>query len=360
MFLFILIVPVIAFFIFNAIVHLYYALKLNKKYPEEHDIRNSCFTCILWVISGFLYPFYFPLDDSDFYIFGILSFIFICVVTPFIIFLILFYQYLFVFKKKPEISEIRTIDNLLREFHSRKRKDDNFKNLPLKVDFKRKVLHLFPASVIIFIWVFSVYIWEGIWKANIVWGISGLKFADFLIITAGFSGIFVFAALDYVRLSYIFENHNLFFLIPSNVMILLSKSMKKRELYEFTKPVAMVLALAPLYFLDFSIFVSAALIATVGDAAASLMGLKFGKYHFPKNSQKTVVGYLSGFCTAFFTALVSLIIFSHSLNGLKVFFLSFIGAIVFLLIDILNLKIDDNILNPLLCGGVMGIFFYLI
>ncbi|TFF90363.1 MAG: hypothetical protein EU548_03360, partial [Promethearchaeota archaeon] len=238
----------------------------------------------------------------------------------------------------------------MREFNLRKRKYDDFNQLPFKVDFKRKLLHLFPASVIIILWVFSVYIWEGIWNANIVWGISGLELADFLIITVGFSGSFVFAALDYIRLSYIFENHNLFFLIPSNVMSLLSKSMKKNELYEFTKPVAMVLALAPLYFLDFSIFVSAALIATMGDAAASLMGLKFGKYHFPKNSQKTVIGYLSGFFTAFFTALISFIIFSHSLNGLEVFFLSFTGAIVFLFIDVLNLKIDDNILNPLLCG----------
>ncbi|MEJ2248420.1 MAG: hypothetical protein P8Y70_00940 [Candidatus Lokiarchaeota archaeon] len=242
----------------------------------------------------------------------------------------------------------------------RKRKENDLNHLPLKVDIKRKLLHLFPAGLIIFLWIFAVYIWGGVWNSNAYWGISGLEFANFLIITVGFSGIFVFAALDYVRLSYIFDKHNLFYLIPSNVMNLLSKSMKEREFYEFTKPVAMVLALAPIYFLNFSIFVSVALISTVGDGAASIIGLKFGKFNFPKNSNKTITGYIAGFFTSFIVAFIGLTVFKSSFSINEVLFLSFIGALAFLIIDLANVNIDDNILNPLLCGGLMAIFFYLL
>ena len=109
-----------------------------------------------------------------------------------------------------------------------------------------------------------------------------LVFGRFLILTAGYSGILVFAALDYVRLSYIFENRNLYHLLPDNVLNLLTKAMKRKELFEFLKPVSMVLALVPAFFLPFGIFCAIALIATIGDGAASLIGESFGKHHFPK------------------------------------------------------------------------------
>ncbi|MFX0070522.1 MAG: phosphatidate cytidylyltransferase, partial [Candidatus Hermodarchaeota archaeon] len=122
----------------------------------------------------------------------------------------------------------------------------------------------------------------------------------------------------------------------------------------------LVLALVPSLFLPFGIFVSVALIASIGDAAASIMGIKFGKIHFPKNSKKTIIGYISGFFTSFFITLIILYFFENHLNFTKIIIISFCGALVFFLIDLSSLKIDDNITNPLLCTLIMGLLYYFI
>ena len=113
------------------------------------------------------------------------------------------------------------------------------------------------------------------------------------------AGILIFAALDYVRLSPLLFKRSLFHLLPDNVLNLLGKAMKGEELYEFTKPATLILAFATIFFFPFPIFFAAALIATLGDGAASIMGKRFGKKNFPKNSPKTLIGYLSGFLASF-------------------------------------------------------------
>jgi dolichol kinase len=225
---------------------------------------------------------------------------------------------------------------------------------------KRKALHLFPAIVIISIWIFSVKIWDGVLEQDLIWGINGYQYATFLIITVGYSGILVFAALDYIRLSYIFKNHNYFYLIPDNVLDLLSESMKERELYEFTKPVALVLTLAPLFFLPFGIFSAIALISTIGDGAASLFGLKFGKKSISKNSNKTISGYFAGFTISFLVGFISFLLFLPTLMLLKMIIMALMGAGMFLLIDLIPIRVDDNILNPLLSAlGIITVYIFL-
>ncbi|MGM0469901.1 MAG: hypothetical protein ACQERB_13970 [Promethearchaeati archaeon] len=354
-----LLISVSVIFIANAFGQLYYAIILKKKFPKDHNFINSILTFILWIVAGIFYPFYFWPHSDDLILFEVLSVLFICIFTPVMIFLVILYQYFIIIRKNSEIKEKRTIhlflDRFDREKNSRNLKDSH----TLKIDVYRKALHLFPALVIIFLWTFAVYIWDGVWNADLFWGISGRQFGRFLIITAGYSGILVFAALDYIRLSYIFPKKNLFHFLPNNVLDLLAKSMKRREIFEFTKPVALVLAFTPIFFLPFGIFSSIALISTIGDGAASLMGLKYGKKHFPKDSKKTCVGYLSGILTSFIVCFVSLFLFQPILNFQEIIILSVIGSISFLIIDLSNLNIDDNILNPLFCGFMMG-FVYLV
>jgi dolichol kinase len=352
---------VIILFFLNACGQLYYAFKLNKKFESEHSLGNSILTGVLWMIAGILYPFYFPFNSSGILFFKILSVFFICIFTPILIGVILLYQYLFVVKKDPQIKKKKNIKIFLENFERNpKLNNNNYKIHSLKVDFYRKALHLFPAGVIIILWIFSVYIWDGMWNADEFWKINGEQFGRFLIITAGYSGILIFAALDYLRLSYIFEKKNLFHLIPSSILSILSKSLKKREIFEFTKPVALVLAFTPIFFLPFGIFSAAALISTIGDGAASLCGLKYGKKKFLQNSNKTIVGYIAGFLASFFISLLSLLIFMPTLDILKTFLMPLVGAMAFVLIDLSNLSIDDNILNPLIAGGFMALIYYLI
>ncbi len=238
-------------------------------------------------------------------------------------------------------------------------KNHNNRKDALKTDFHRKAFHLLPAVIIIFLWLFAVHIWDAIWEADLFWGISGAEYGIFLILTVGYTGVIIFAALDYIRLSHIFNNRSIYHLLPTCISNLLGKTLKKNEIYEFTRPVALVLSLVPTLFLPFGVFTAVALIATLGDGAASIFGLKFGRIHIPKSSNKTLVGYISGFLASFGISVLVLLIFEqHILNISKMLIISLVGASIFLIVDFLNLKVDDNILNPLLCALFMGIFYY--
>jgi dolichol kinase len=351
--------PVTLIFITNAFGQLIYALKLNKQFPKEHNFKNVYLIFVLWITAGLCYPFFYSKDDVNIRWFQGLSNFFICIFTPLIIFLILFYQYFAVVKRDLNIKEKRNIYRFVKEFEQKLESIDDYKSFDLKRDLRRKGLHLFPAGVIILLWIFAVYIWEGIWHADEIWGISGRDYGVFLILTVGYSGILIFAALDYVRLSFIFKKSNIYHLLPNTVLDLLSKAMKRNELFEFIKSASLVLALVPGFFLPAGLFISIALIATLADGAASILGKRFGRRRFPKKSQKTIVGYISGFISAFLIGFICLLFFEHNLDILKIIIISLAGAITFFVIDFLNLKIDDNILNPLLCAFIMGIFYVL-
>ncbi|MHA1391580.1 MAG: hypothetical protein ACTSQT_04990, partial [Promethearchaeota archaeon] len=191
------------------------------------------------------------------------------------------------------------------------------------------------------------------------YGITGYEYGMFLILTIGYAGVILFAGIDFVRLSYIFEKSNIFHLLPDCLSNMLIKTLKRNENYEFTKNVVLVLSLVPLLFLPFGIFTAVALITSIGDGVASIMGVSFGRHHFPKTSSKTIIGYISGFFASFGVSLFALWLFESYLLPLKIIIMALSGAIVFLSIDLLSLKIDDNILNPIFCGLVMT-FFYII
>jgi dolichol kinase len=283
----------------------------------------------------------------------------ICIFGPLLILLVLLYQTKIVLKDKPELRENRTITKFLEKYDEMNRNLINNKSYSLRTDFHRKIFHLLPGLVIIILRIFAINVWEGLWDAGSVYGITGHEYAMFLILTIGYTGVVIFAALDFVRLSFIFENSNLYSHLPDCLSNLLIKTLKRKENYEFTKNMVLVLSLVPLLFLPFGIFTAAALITSIGDGVASLMGIGFGRYHFPKRSSKTIVGYVSGFIASFVVSYFSLWLFEPYIDTFKTIIISLSGAIVFLIIDLLSLKVDDNILNPVFCGLIMT-FFYLV
>ena len=353
----IVLLPVTFLFIFSGFGLFYYAIELKKKFPLEHNFVNCIMAFCLWIVAGLIYPFYLSMVNPHFRLFQILSISFICIFIPCLVFLIIFYQHRVVLRKNPDIRRRRDFENFLKKFDA---KDDDQNYNKIKTDLHRKALHLFPAGAIILLWVFAVYIWDGLWNAGEVWQITGVEFGRFLILTAGYSGILIFGALDYVRLSFVFENHNLFHLIPDNVLTLLGKTMKRHENYNYIKPIVLALPFTIIFIFPFSIFAAAALIATLGDGAASVFGLRFGKIHFPKSSEKTIVGYIAGFVVSFSIAFICFWAFDNVLKFYEIIIISLSGAFVFLFIDLLNLKIDDNILNPLFSALIMGSLYYLL
>lgn len=335
---------------------LYYAIQLKKKFSEEHRFINSILTFLLWITAGLVYPFYYSGNNANLWFFQTLSASLICIFTPGIIFLILYYQYQYVVKADPDIKSRRNLATFLKNYNNRSELSDQ-KRTDISIDLHRKALHLFPAGVIVLLWIFANFIWDDLWNADDLWGISGVEFGRFLILTTGFSGILVFAGLDYIRLSFIFEKRNLYHLLPDNVLNILGKTMKRNEIYEYTRPVIIVLSFVPIFFLPFGIFCAAILTATIADGAASIFGLRFGKKHFPKSSRKTLIGYIAGFIASFGVNIFALSLFEPEILLIKTLVISLNGALIFFLIDIINLKIDDNILNPIFCGLIMWIIY---
>ncbi|MFX1275041.1 MAG: hypothetical protein ACFFBP_17925 [Promethearchaeota archaeon] len=347
--------PVTIVFILNGIGHLYYGYRLKKKFPEYHNFYDTIMLVCLWTVAGIFYPLYYLENNPILSGYLNICTLFICIFTPFIIFLILYYQKLKI-KKNSTVRDRRTVDKFIED-HDLKEMN---KTHSYKTDLTRKLLHLFPAVMIIFLWVFAVNIWGTLWNQGDKWGITSQDFGRILILTVGYSGILIFAALDYVRLSPLLFKRNLFHLLPDNVSKLLGNAMKGEELYEFTKPATLILAFATIFLFPFPIFCAAALIATIGDGAASVLGKRFGKINFPKSSEKTIIGYISGFLASLGVIYLSLILFVPDISIIKCFIISLVGALVFFIIDISNVKLDDNILNPIISAIFMNILFYLL
>ena len=355
--------PITILFIVMGLSQLYYAFKLKRRFPKEHNFYNSFIVVLLWIFSGIIYPFFYMEDNEHVRFHQSFSMSIICIYSLLLIFSILMYQHRVVLKDRPYLKQNRTHAKFLEKYeltNGTNIKQNNNKSYSLRTDFHRKLFHLIPAGLIIILWNFSVHIWEGVWHADQVWGITGYDYGMFLILTIGYAGVILFAALDFVRLSYIFENRNIYHLLPDCLSNLLIKALKRNEIYEFTKTVILVLSLVPLLFLPFGIFAAAALITSIGDGTASFVGIGFGRHHFPKNSNKTIMGYIAGFLASFVVSLFALFSFEPDLLPIKVIIMSLSGGIVFLIIDLLSLKIDDNILNPIFSGIAMTIFYIIL
>ena len=349
--------PITIFFIVLGFGQLFFAIKLKKKFQKDHSFINSFIIFVLWIISGILYPFFYPRDNQFVQFHQSFSMSIICLFAPLLVFLVLLYQYKVVLKDKPELKENRTIDNFFKKYDLININQINNKSYSLRTDVRRKVFHLLPGLVIIILRIFAIDVWDGLWNADEVYGITGYEYGMFLILTIGYAGVILFAGLDFIRLSFIFGNSNVYHLLPDCLSNMLIKTLKRNENYEFTKNVVLVLSLVPLIFLPFGIFTAAALITSIGDGVASIMGVSFGRHHFPKTSSKTIIGYISGFFASFGVSLFALWLFEPHILPLKMIFISLSGALVFLIIDLLSLKIDDNILNPIFCGLIMTFFY---
>ncbi len=105
--------PITIFFIAIGFGQLFFAIKLKKKFPKEHVFINSFIYFVLWIISGILYPFFYPRDTEYVRFHQAFSMNIICIFGPLLVFLILLYQYKIVLKDKPELRENRTITKFL-------------------------------------------------------------------------------------------------------------------------------------------------------------------------------------------------------------------------------------------------------
>lgn len=90
----------------------------------------------------------------------------------------------------------------------------------------------------------------------------------------------------------------------------------------------------------------AVIVAALGDGAAAIIGMRFGRRRIRKN--KTVEGTLGGFIIGFLSFLPLWFFI-----GVPLIY-GFIAAIMLVIVDLVALPIDDNLLNPVALGFTLA------
>lgn len=221
------------------------------------------------------------------------------------------------------------------------------------VDARRKFLHLLPGLIIILVQWISFILMNST-SIYIDLGITREAFAIFGESTIAYIFVFMIGFADYLRLV-------VFYTLPNWAKRWFFSSVKRSEMKTFVSSCALVLTLTPFLFAPMQIFVSVAFVSSLADAAANLIGRKWGKHKFPKGSSKTEAGYIAGTASAFIVVLVFSSWFNYSeMPLLRIFYLACTASAIFFMIDRFSKNLSDNILNPLLTGAGMLLVFIIL
>ncbi len=225
------------------------------------------------------------------------------------------------------------------------------KEYEVKNTTRRKYPHILPAFVVIFI-ILLCYLMKGILMD--AWS----DYAFFIIIVIGIDFAFMFILEDLIRLL-------AFDYMPHFVINLCKAGLYSDELDTFSSTFVMIFSFGPFIVLSFPIFFIILLISSIADAMSSVVGMHFynKRHYFPKNSHKTIEGYLAGagfsFICSIFGAVFSNIMGFSEWSFSLIILIAIIASIIFLGIDLLTsrIKLQDNFLNPI-CIGI-GIITFL-
>lgn len=325
------------------IVMILYTIKNRESKIQAHLFTNELLIASLFLLAGILFPFMYSFHSPNLssrslnYLWLFTSILFLIEMS--IWSLMLAYNAI-LSKKNPEIMAARDYDKFCADF-SENWVDD------LSSEFGRKFLHLIAPIIIFTFWIIGIILNDtGI---LIQWGLDLYSFSYSLIITVGYGFVIMFQIGDLARL-------NKYYLVPKWAQKWF-RAMKQSELNTFVASTPLVLALTPFLFAPFPILASVALITTGADAAACLIGKKYGKHSLRKNSNKTIEGFIAGGLTTFIIVLITSLLFHRwmAISFEKIIFMSISATVLFLLVDFYAKNITDNILNPILTGFGMWI-----
>jgi dolichol kinase len=322
-------------------------MKNLKIKMERHLFTNEILIAILFLVAGILFPFLYSffspgLSQSS------LNYLWLITSTVFIIEMVIWMGMLlyngFVAKKNPEIMAERDYNKYCEKW------DNNFVD-DLKSEIGRKFLHLFTCFVIFFFWTLGLILDElGILSQ---WGLDNYSFSYWLIITVGLGFVIMFQIGDLARL-------NKFYMLPqwSKKWYL---AMRKEEQCTFIASTPLVLSFIPFLFSPFPIFGAVALITTGADAAACVIGKKYGKHKLSTNPEKTVEGLIAGGVSTFLIVLIMALVYYPwmPVSLVKIVLMAIIATLLFAIVDAFIKNISDNILNPLFTGFGMWLIFLL-
>jgi dolichol kinase len=247
-------------------------------------------------------------------------------------------------KRDPSLLEERTYEKF-RDHFIFDWSDD------LRSEFGRKILHLFTCSIIFVFWSLGTIL-DGLGLLSSL-SLDVYSFSFWWIVNIGLGFVIMFHIADLARL-------NFFYSLP-NWAKKWYLSMRKEELDTFLASTPLVLSFVPFVFVPFPIFAAVALITTVADAMACVIGKKFGRHHYRSNPKKTIEGSIAGGLTCFGIVIIVMQLYDAwiALNVFQLFLMAIASTLIFLVVDIYVKKISDNILNPILSGVVMWLIYLL-
>ncbi len=236
--------------------------------------------------------------------------------------------------------------------------------LKLQAEFMRKGFHLVALLVFLcfYFWsisinllMFDVYtvgpdFYQWIWQTSIY--PYPPSTAEELDIAMGFTLMFFLAAVILLIIPDMFRIFNRKYSIFSGVY---KKTLRMKEFYASGPQIYLTVSFTIMFLLSYygiihyRITLAAMAIAAFADAAAAVVGRKYGKHTLRtlfNKGEKSWEGLIAGFVVAYVGALIFV--------GPIV---SIFGALTFSLIDYLNPKLADNILNPIFCSLAMIVPF---
>jgi dolichol kinase len=213
-----------------------------------------------------------------------------------------------------------------------------------KADLKRKFLHVGPPFVMVLVF----FLGPLIEPVLLPFGWNAHSFMVYAWVALGVHFLWTINIAELLRLTK-------FSSLGRFATRWFESSYRPQELHTFSSGPIILLSWLVFSFAPIQVFFSVALIATVSDAAASVVGKKWGsKTRF--HPTKTLAGFLAGFLVTYL--IINLVYFSIPIASLSVWSIQLIALAAagsFLLVDLFSHKISDNFGNPLATGCVQWI-----
>ena len=308
---------------------------------REHAPNNLAMAAI-YFMCAFTYPFMYIRTglalqwQNTFYILAsLLIFSFLGVLGIYIV------RELYWTRKDPSRKETRGYTAFLKM-------TNNFEYSATR-DASRKLLHLVIVGIVMGFHGFAHLLGDFLQSM----GITPLGFTIFSVVTVGYAFITMFMLADTLRL---LNGNSLFHLTPDWAHKWFKASLKESEIHTMISSVPIVLGLMPFIFSPFWIFVTVALVASLSDALASVVGKKWGTHKLSVNKLKSWEGLVAGgVATILFVYLGYYLYSDHLLAFWQVSIIAAAVSSGIVLIDAFAKRIMDNILNPLVCGAILVI-----
>ena len=335
----------IYFLVFGAII-LRYALKSRnneKKINHPEYFKNEVLIGLMFMLLAGFYPLIFEnvaataysVQEMYFHVWDSLTV------------QIIGWQIYYFWAQKKNQKHNRTIESetwkdMIREKYK--------KTDAVKSDIMRKLMHLIPPSLVIGTHYLGKMIDGWGLFAGTDW--TALSFGLFASISFGFTFLFLMAINDYSRL-------NFFHKLGKFAREWNEKQIHPDELETFTSANLMMLSFIPFYIIPYQITFDIVVIAAVSDAAASLVGKRFGK---KRNGvlKKTREGFAAGFMATYLVVIVMNEIFPiPNAQPWLIHLMAILAGLGFLLTDLFAEQITDNFLNAIVTGIILWATWFL-